>query len=215
MKFFSVVFPTVLLSFLFSFNVLADDSLSALMQRMQSDRAVRIAYLEERILELMDQAWHGSGYMYSLPPDTMIKEQLQPKRILMAVSGDRVYYFDPENNIRHQMEMEEDNPISLNIAVFKALINADEKLLHRLYQVDFSSDEQTWTMNLIPSSDPDSGFKISISGRVGKHPENIKVWQADGDASILSLKPAPVIEGTKTDPIMEKVEALYQELQGE
>ncbi len=213
MKIFSLVSAAVLLSF--SSNVLAEDYLSALMQRMRSDKAVRIAYQEERILELMEQPWYGNGYMYSLPPDTMIKEQLQPKRLLMAVSGDRVYYFDPENNIRHQMEMEEDNPISLNIAVFKALINADEKLLHRLYQVDFSSDEQVWTMNLIPSSDQDSGFKISISGGVGKHPENIKVWQPDGDISILTLKPEPVIEGTKTEPIAEKVETLYQELQGE
>jgi len=53
--------------------VRADDSLSALMQRMKSDQAVRVAYQETRTLELMEKPWKGSGYMYSLPPDLMLR----------------------------------------------------------------------------------------------------------------------------------------------
>ena len=116
-----------LLSVTFFVNVsYAKDSLTTVMQRMESETAVKIAYQETRVLELMDQPWKGSGFMYSMPPDLMIREQLQPQRLLMAVKGDKMLYYDPGSDVRHQGDMDEDNPLSLNIAVFKALINADE-----------------------------------------------------------------------------------------
>ena len=61
-------------------DLVAEDSVSSLMHRMKSQTAVKISYQETRILELMEQPWQGSGYMYSMPPDLMIREQLQPQR---------------------------------------------------------------------------------------------------------------------------------------
>ena len=188
----------------------ADDSLSALMQRMKSDKAVRVAYQETRMLELMEQPWKGSGYMYSLPPDIMIKEQQQPERVLMGVKGDKMFYFDPVNNVRHQGEMDQDNPLSLNIAVFKALMNADEALLHRLYQVEFSSLEHGWTMKLKAKQDSESGFSIVISGLPQQAADSVKVRQADGDASEFTLR-----QDAEGDEVKTTVRRLYQELREE
>jgi hypothetical protein len=188
----------------------ADDSLSALMQRMKSDNAVRVAYQETRTLELMAQPWKGSGYMYSLPPDIMIKEQQQPERLLMGVKGDKMFYFDPVNNVRHQGEMDQDNPLSLNIAVFKALMNADEVLLHRLYQVEFSSLEHGWTMKLKAKQDSESGFSIVISGLPQQAADSVKVRQADGDFSEFSMQ-----KDAAGDEVKTTVSRLYQELLGE
>jgi hypothetical protein len=188
----------------------ADDLLSALMQRMKSDKAVRVAYQETRTLELMAQPWKGSGYMYSLPPDIMIKEQQQPERLLMGVKGDKMFYFDPVNNVRHQGEMDQDNPLSLNIAVFKALMNADEALLHRLYQVEFSSLEHGWTMKLKAKQDSESGFSIVISGLPQQAADSVKVRQADGDFSEFSMQ-----KDAAGDEVKTTVSRLYQELLGE
>ncbi|MGR8997543.1 MAG: LolA family protein [Gammaproteobacteria bacterium] len=188
----------------------ADDSLSALMQRMKSDTAVRIAYQETRKLELMEQPWHGSGYMYSLPPDIMIKEQLKPERLLMGIHGDQMFYFEPVNDVRHQGEMEEDNPLSLNIAVFKALINADEASLRKMYRIEFSSDRRGWVMTLKPKLDSESGLSIVISGLPQQQADTIKVRQADGDLSEFSLH-----KETAGDEIKTTVTQLYRELLGE
>jgi hypothetical protein len=188
----------------------ADDSLSALMQRMKSDTAVSIAYQETRKLELMDQPWRGSGYMYSLPPDIMIKEQLKPERVLMGIQGDKLFYFEPLNNVRHQGGIEEDNPLILNIAVFKALMNADKAFLQKIYRVDFSTKPQGWLMTLKPKQDTESGFIISISGLPQQWADTIKVRQADGDVSEFSLR-----KEAAGDEIKSTVNRLYRELLGE
>ena len=188
----------------------ADDSLSALMQRMKSNTAVRIAYQETRTLELMAQPWQGSGYMYSLPPGIMIKEQLKPERLLMGIHDDKIFYYDPMNDVRHQGDMDEDNPQSLNIAVFKALINADETSLRRLYQVEFFSKAQGWIMTLKPKRDSESGFSIVISGLPQQPADTIKVRQADGDLSEFSLQ-----KGVIGEEIKITASRLYRELLGE
>ena len=189
-------------------NSVANDSLAELMQRMKSEAPVKIAYKETRILELMDQPWLGSGFMYSKQPDLMIKEQLKPNRLLMGVKGENLFYFDPAKNIRHQSEMNELDSISLSVAVFKALINADEKLLNKLYQVKFSSHPQRWVMTLTKKNDPDSSFNIIVSGLAEQRVDTLVVNKEDGDTSEFMLHEVTSI---KSDTVVDK---LYLELQG-
>ena len=191
-------------------NSVAEDSVSTLMQIMKSESAVKIAYQETRMLELMEQPWQGSGYMYSMPPDLMIREQLQPQRLLMGVKADEMFYYDPVNDVRHQGEMDEGDSLSLNLAVFKALINADEALLHSLYQVEFSSAAQGWKMTLKNKHEIDSGFSIVVSGLPGQQADKIIVKQADGDSSEFLLQ-----KNNAGDAINKTVQQLYQELLGE
>jgi len=204
-------FNLVLMSFGFIVNVVvAEDSLSTLMQRMKSDTAVKIAYQETRLLELLDQPWQGSGFMYSLPPDLMIREQLQPQRLLMGVKADRMFYYDPVSDVRHQGEMDEGDSMSLNFAVFKALINADEALLLSLYQVEFSTAEQGWEMTLKNKHEMDSGFSIVVSGLPEQQANKISIKQADGDSSEFLLQ-----KNNAGDAIKKTVQQLHQELLGE
>ncbi len=172
-----------------NFNIsYAEDTLSSLMQRMKSNDAVKMAYQEIRTLELMDKPWKSSGYMFSISPDTLIKEQLFPERILMAVRGDELLYFDPANNVRHQGSMQDDNPQSQGITVFKALINGDEALLQKLYRIEFSSQSQRWTMILKSKLKPESGFNIIVSGLSEKPADMIRIKQPDGELSEFILQ---------------------------
>lgn len=188
----------------------AEDTLSSLMQRMKSKAAVKIEYREMRSLELMDQPWFGKGYMYSLSPNIIIKEQLQPQRVLMGVDSDKLFYFDVENNVRHQGEMDEDNPLSLNILVFKALITADEALLQRLFAVEFSTKPLRWMLSLKPKKNDASDFNIVVSGLTGQEAELIRIEQADGDVSEFLLKKSEAVED-----INKIGNQLVQELKGE
>ena len=202
-------FIVVLIAAFNSNNINVEDSLSALMQRMKSDKAVKIAYQEIRELELMDYPWHGSGYIYSLPPDLMIKEQLKPERVLMGVNGNKMYYLDTANKIRHQEEIEEDNPLTLNIAVFKALINADEALLRNLYKIDFSSNIKRWMMTLTPKKNPDPGLSIVVSGIANQQVDMIRIDQGEGDLSEFLLNKSDIGE-----EVNETVRKLFLDLKG-
>ncbi|MFK5951287.1 MAG: outer membrane lipoprotein carrier protein LolA [Methylococcales bacterium] len=188
----------------------AEDSVSALMQKMQAKTAVKIAYQEVRTLELMDQPWYGSGFMYSIAPDLMIREQLKPQRLLMGIKGDQLFYFDPENHLHHQAEITEDNPLSLNVAVFKALITADEALLKRMYLIEFSHQSERWVMKLKPKQNSESGFSIVVSGLPEQAADTIIVKQADGDLSEFLLQQKGVGEQVK-----KTATRLYKELVGE
>ncbi len=185
----------------------ANDELGQLMADLKNPAALKIYYQETRNLELIDRPWRGSGYMYALPPNIMIREQLQPQRLLMGIDADHLYYFDPVNDIRHQAEMDEEDPLSLNIAVFKALMNADQILLHKIYQVEFRKQIDRWQMILTPRKTPDSGFTIEISGFLQQPADNIQIKQADGDTSIFSLKQTASVDELET-----KVKRLYTEL---
>jgi hypothetical protein len=195
---------------LFSGNSYAEDSVSSLMQRMHSETAVKMAYQEIRTLELMDQPWHGSGYMYSIAPDLMIREQLKPQRLLMGIKGDKMFYYDPGRHMHHQSEMDSDNPISLNIAVFKALITADETLLKRIYSIEFSNKPERWVMTLKSKQKSQSGFSIVVSGLTEQPADTIITKQADGDLSEFMLQ-----QTAQGDEVKKKASQLYKELTGE
>ncbi|MCX7086606.1 MAG: outer membrane lipoprotein carrier protein LolA [Methylococcales bacterium] len=191
-------------------SVNAEDTLLSLMQKLKSAPLSRISYQETRTLKLMTEPWHGSGYLYSLPPDLMIREQLQPQRLLMGVKGNKALYFDPKENVRHQGDLDGDNELSVPLTVFKALVNADETLLRSLYDIDFSSESQAWSMNLTPKQKTGSVSKIVVSGLSGQQANKISITQEDGDVSKFSLQKDA--DGAKNNGVINK---LYQELLGE
>lgn len=203
--------PLVFLLSIFASNISADDSLSALMQRMKSDSAVKIAYQETRTLELMDQPWLGSGYMYSMPSGLMLREQLKPQRLLMGIDNSKMYYYSPEDKIRYQGELEDDPKLKLNFSVFKALISADQALLKRIYQVDFSLKPKRWVMTLKPKKKAESGFKIIVSGLLEDKVDTIIIKQEDDDLSEFMLN----TDNNSTDnEIKQTINQLYSELVG-
>ena len=191
-------------------NVYAVDTLSSLMQKVKSEPTARVAYLETRKMQLMSKPWQGSGYLYSLPPELMIREQLQPQRLLTGIKGNTALYFDPKENVRHKMELDGDNELSVPLGMFKALVNADETLLRSLFQIEFSSGERVWTMALQPLQKAGTITKIVVSGLSGQRANKINIFQEDGDSSEFILK--EVSANSKHNIPINK---LYLELLGE
>jgi len=185
----------------------AEDSLSTVIQRIKTDTAIKIGYQETRSLELMDKPWVGTGYMYFIPPDLMIREQQQPQHLLMGVKGRNMYYFDPTMNIRYQGKMENSNPLTLNIMVFQALVNADEAWLNRLFTVNLSTNPQRWLITLTPKRD--SGSSMTVSGVSGQPIDTLISQQADGDLSEFMLK-----KKTTDSTVKPTIMRLYHELLG-
>ena len=196
-------------SVLVSESLYAEDTLTTVMARMRPETAVRIRYHETRFLDLIDKPWHGAGYMYALAPDIMVKEQTEPVREIAGASGNLMFYYDPVNDIRHQQVMADDDPISLNVLVFKALVNGDQALLEKIYQIDFFSGLKLWRLTLAAKSKRvrESLAKIVISGLPEQLANKIVVYQTDGDYSEFVLKP----DGSGEE-IRAEVTRLYKQL---
>lgn len=191
-------------------SVQAEESLKALMQRMKANPVAKVAYQETRTLKLLTEAWHGSGFLYSLPPDLMIREQLKPERLLMGVQGNKVFYFDVKNNTRHEGELAADSEQSVPLVVFKAIANADEALLRSVYDIVFAATAQGWTMDLTPKQAAGAVTKIIVSGLSGQAANKVRIVQAEGEYSEFSLQ--KVADGSANDAA---INLLFQELQGE
>lgn len=188
----------------------AEDDLTSLMQSLKTDKAVKIAYKEIRHLELLDQPWNGSGFMYSMLPDTMIKEQLLPQKILMGVKADQLLYFDIDENVRYQSEMTADSPYSLNIIIFKALMTTDEQLLRNNYLIDLTFSSTRWVMKLKPKNQSKSKMNIVVSGLLKQAVDTISIKSEDGDSSDFILQ-----QQSTTDDIRNEINLRYQQLSGE
>ncbi len=191
-------------------SVYAEDSLLKLMQKLKSEPTPRVAYQETRNLKLMTEPWHGNGYLYSLPPELMVLEQLKPERVLMGVKGDKAFYFDPGKNERHQTDLVGDNELNVPLTVFKALVNADEALLRSLYQVDFTSSPQDWLMELKPKQKTGSVSKIIVSGQSGQQANKIYILMEDGDSSEFKIQ-----KDDGAGKSSGNITRLYKELLGE
>ena len=200
----------VMSSFLVVDLSVADEALSLLMDKLKSKSAIQMSYKESREMELMDKPWQGSGNLYSMPPDIMIREQLHPKRLLMGIIGNNMFYFDPKNETRYQDEFDDEDPKTLSIAVFKALVNADEKLLYRLYKVEFASSEKSWAMNLKPKQNEDSTLSIIVSGLASQPANKFQITQEEGETSTFDLQKKA--EGAAVKAIIKR---LSKTLQGE
>ncbi len=185
------------------------DTQAAVMQRMKPESALRIAYQETRYLELIQEPWQASGFLYAQPPDVLVKEQLSPVREIMGANGDKMFYYDPVNDVRHQAVMERDDPLSLNIAAFKTLIAGDSNLLVAMYRLGFYSDPEQWTLTLTEHADSDATVKIIVTGFTGQQANKITMQQPDGDRSEFILT-----ETAQAKHLEKRIQELNQELLG-
>ena len=188
----------------------ADETFDAVMHRMAANSAVAIPYRETKAMELLDQPWQASGVLYALAPDLMVKEQIEPERVLMAVDKDTLLYFDSANEVRHQAELELANPMAVSIALFKALMTADRKTLQTTFHAQFTTSGQRWTLLLAAEIDDEPAVQADISGTVGAFANRINITQADGDTSLITL------DEPETGPqVQDKIQALAAEARGQ
>jgi outer membrane lipoprotein-sorting protein len=185
-----IIFQVIGLFLLATGSAYAEDSLLTLMQHLKSEPMSKVAYQETRNLKLLAQPWLGSGYLYALPPDLMIREQLQPERVLMGVKGDQAFYFDPSKNERHQADLHDDNGLNAPLTVFKALVTADEALLRSVYHIVFTRHIKDWQMELTPKQKGSGVTRIYVAGRANQDIDKITILQEDGDSSEFSLQKA-------------------------
>lgn len=203
-----VGFAAVLL--LWSVSVFGNDTLQHVMARMKPQSALRIIYRETRYLSLLAEPWQGYGYLFAMPPDAIIKEQNFPHQELMGAIGDNLYYLQAEENIYYRGNLNSEQVISLNVAAFKALVNGDQALMEKLYQIEFQADARQWLLILKPHNDTarETLDRIEISGPATGIAKKIIVFQKDGDRTEFELQ----MDG-EGELIQEKISALQKQLQ--
>ncbi|MGH8550182.1 MAG: LolA family protein [Methylococcales bacterium] len=189
---------------------IAEDSVGAVVERMKSTSAVRIAYRETRYLELFEKPVETSGMFYGMPPDALIKEQLSPSREVMGILQDDYYYYNPENGLHHSQARNPDDPMTLQLAALQALANGNQDLLRELYRISFVTEPGHWYMILSDRNESQSLVRITVSGSAGQPAERIEIHEADGERSVYRLEKDAEGEGVRTSVLLLEAELTGQ-----
>ena len=173
----------------FSLGCLAQDTIENVMQRMKPETAVQIAYQETRYMDLFDKDWQGSGYLYAATPNTLLKQQLKPTIEMMAAEGSQLIYHKPTTSTYHQMQLDESNPMMASLVAFKAMLTGNLPVLRQFYQLNFSTSESSWKLEMTAKEhEPDqAALKIIMQGLSEQATNKMQVILPDGDRSLYVL----------------------------
>lgn len=173
--------------------VFADDGkLSEVLARLRQSGQASFQYKETRELELAASPWQAQGIMLTDQAGTLVKLQLQPNRVVMAVSGDSLYYWDAAQNQRHSMPIGYADQAAEQILIFRNILQGRIQELQAGYELTADIQNQHWSLHLQakPGQAGENAPSIDISGDADPDKRQILIRQADGETTEYRIETA-------------------------
>ncbi|OQW72118.1 MAG: fatty acyl CoA synthetase [Proteobacteria bacterium ST_bin11] len=170
-----------------------DDSvLTELLARIRQTGQAQFRYEETRILELANEPWHGQGQMLSGADGSLVKLQLQPTRVIMAITEQRMLYWDPQQNQRHSAALDSTGPAGEQIKVFRTILQGRTDELQTSYDIAAEKQGKQWILRLTakPEMNADELPSIEISGDDEDKQRRILIKQTDGESTEYRMQKA-------------------------
>ncbi|WP_446811297.1 LolA family protein [Methylomonas sp. 2BW1-5-20] len=171
----------------------ADETLlSELLTRIRQNSQAQFRYEETRILELAASPWHGQGYMLSGADGSLVKLQLQPARVIMAIAEQRMYYWDPQQNQRHSAALDSAGPAGEQIKAFRSILQGRTDELQTSYDLAAEKQGKQWSLRMTPKPELNADLipAIEISGDDEDKQRRILIKQADGESTEYRMQKA-------------------------
>lgn len=171
----------------------ADDSvLTELLACIRQTGQAQFRYEETRILELANEPWHGQGQMLSGSDGSLVKLQLQPTRVIMAIAEQRMLYWDPQQNQRHSAALDSAGPAGEQIKVFRTILQGRTDELQTSYDIAAEKQGKQWILRLTakPEMNADELPSIEISGDDEDKQRRILIKQTDGESTEYRMQKA-------------------------
>jgi hypothetical protein len=186
---FRLVFILVFLST--SSGGFAEDSLESVLLRLKPKQAMAIRYHEKRSMGFFSEDKHSEGILYVTPNAILLKVQHQPTLEYMGLEKNQLYYYNPLEHQRYQIEMNDDLPMSGALKVLKRLMAGDITALKRLYGVQFSVTAKQWRIQLTQrdyqTEENLPPIKVMLQGDKDQAADTLMMTESDGDRSHFQL----------------------------
>ncbi|OAH99673.1 fatty acyl CoA synthetase [Methylomonas methanica] len=172
---------------------LADEALlTELLARIRQTSQSQFRYEETRTLELATSPWHGQGYMLSGADGSLVKLQLKPTRLIMAIADQRMLYWDPQQNQRHSAALDSAGAAGEQIKVFRTILQGRTDELQTSYDIAAEKQGKQWTLRMTPKPElkADEIPAIEISGDDEDKQRRIIIKQADGESTEYRMQKA-------------------------
>lgn len=203
------LFLCALIALIPVFGVCDEAKVKEVLAHFVQDQQGVFKYQETRQLELATSPIETQGLMLTDNKGSLVKLQLKPERIIMAISGDALHYWNPAQNQRHQMPVSAGEDAAQQILLFRQLLQGRFDELQQHFQLEAESDDKGWTLRLQPKQADESLIAaITVSGNSsGRH---MIIRQSDGDSSEYRITPSDPQTAQNY-----RISALLQEAAGE
>jgi hypothetical protein len=134
-------------------------------------------------MELLTEPWKGSGYLFSTPDGTLVKLQIAPERLIMAIVGDSMYYYDSSSQRRQSAPLSYAGPMADQIMMFRAIIQGRSAELAPGYDIRAEARDAGWALTLNGKAQATgvTPARMEITGEENGRRRHIRIQQADGD----------------------------------
>lgn len=189
----------------------ADETgLADLLGRIRHAGPVELRYEETRKLELATSPVQAQGHMYSGADGSLVKLQLSPKRIVMAIAEGRMLYFDSQENRHDSVSLDQAGVAGTQITVFRSLLQGHAEDLRSSYEFSPTIQGKRWSVRLKPKAEGDEMPSLEISGEEASRKQRVLIRQPDGESTEYHLEQTG--EGPQVE---ETIRRLLREAAGE
>ena len=136
-------------------------------------------------MELLDAPVRAQGYMLIDAEGTLVKLQLQPSRIIMAIAGQSMFYWDGVQKQRHLASIDYGGPAAQQIKLFRAIFQGRVDELKAVYDFAAENRGKQWTLRLTPNSNQSGSdiLSVEIAGDADDRQRKIVLRQVDGEST--------------------------------
>lgn len=163
-----------------------------LMQSLAATRSGHASFVEKKSIAILDKPIESSGELFYSAPDRLEKRTLKPKAESMLLDKDTLTV--EQRGKKHVLPLQNYPEVAAFIDSIRGTLAGDRKALERTYQLSMDGDEQNWNLALLPIADKMKKVvsKINIAGS-GNVLHSIDIKQADGDSSVMTITPLPIL----------------------
>ena len=172
----------LLASALLPAQVVAEDTLTNVLERIHVQETRHFSYRETRTLQLLAEPWQASGNLYTSPQQMVIAQQT-PTPVFTVISADRMQHIDAAQDINRSLKLEQPFAVP-GMGPFMLLLygTTGRTELEQDYMIRFDSSGQRWSLQLAPRQPVDDGIiRMQLSGDSDHGPDRLVLEQADGD----------------------------------
>ncbi|MEM5275728.1 LolA-related protein [Cupriavidus taiwanensis] len=162
-----------------------DQLMSTLAQR----KSGRVLFTETKHLALLDKPVQSSGELRFTAPDHLEKRTHTPKAENLVLDGDMLTI--ERDGKRYTMPLQNYPEIAAFIESIRATLAGNRDALERYYKLGVEGRASRWTLTLTPADSRMAAAvsQVRIDGRQDAL-EQIEIRQADGDRSVMKIRPA-------------------------
>lgn len=163
-----------------------DQLMSALAQR----KSGRVRFSERKYLAMLERPVDSTGELVFVAPDHLEKRTLTPKPENMVLDGDMMTI--ERGGKSYVMPLQNYPELAAFIESIRATLAGNRDALERYYRLRVDGVANRWALTLVPTDARMAAHvkQVRIDG-VRDNLSSVEIVQADGDRSVMQIRPAP------------------------